>query len=279
MTNFTLPFLETMITQVCNLSCEGCTNYSDITHSGYVGWAEGKRSLTDWLEKINILEFGIIGGEPLINPEWREWVFGVRELLPAARIRFTTNGLLLHKHADIVNFLETIGNVTFKITQHLYDNNLQQQLEKIMSARTWRPVTEFGIRRWNGPNGLKLQINRPSEFIKTYKNSYHDMMPWNSDPILAFNNCCQQTCPLLFNHRIYKCSTAGLLTQTLSTFNFPNKAMWQPYVDHGVGIDSSDKDIQKFIENFGRPNAICAQCPTILDSGNKINHLMRVHKK
>jgi hypothetical protein len=55
--------------------------------------------------------------------------------------------------------------------------------------------------------------------------------------------------------------------------------MWQPYVDHGVGIDSSDKDIQKFIENFGRPNAICAQCPTILDSGNKINHLMRVHKK
>ena len=41
----TLPFLETMITQVCNLSCEGCTNYSDLEHKGYVKWKDGKRDL------------------------------------------------------------------------------------------------------------------------------------------------------------------------------------------------------------------------------------------
>ena len=41
----TLPFLETMATQACNLSCEGCTNYSDLNHNGYITWADMKAQL------------------------------------------------------------------------------------------------------------------------------------------------------------------------------------------------------------------------------------------
>jgi hypothetical protein len=279
MTKPYLPFLETMITQVCNLSCKGCTNYSDIFHTGYVSWLHGEQTLVAWLEKINIEEFGIIGGEPLINPEWRQWVAGIRRLLPAARLRFTTNGLLLHKHSDIVDFFESLGNITFKITVHTVDKNLQQQLEKIVASRHWLPVTEFGINRWAGPNGLRLQINRPEKFIKTYRNSYENMMPWLSDPGQAFDNCCQKTCPLLYNGRIYKCSTAGLLRDTLLRFNQPNYEMWKPYIDQGVGIDSSDQQIKSFVNNFAKPNAICAQCPTVNSVDSKINHTITVYKK
>jgi hypothetical protein len=50
-----LPFLETMITQVCNLSCHGCTNFSDLTHSGYVSWNQGKQWVESWIEHIDIL--------------------------------------------------------------------------------------------------------------------------------------------------------------------------------------------------------------------------------
>ena len=62
MSNPTLPFLETMLTQVCNLSCVGCTNYSDLKFSGYVPWDEGKEDLTNWLKKLTIPDFGLMGG-------------------------------------------------------------------------------------------------------------------------------------------------------------------------------------------------------------------------
>ena len=127
-----LPFLETMITQICNLSCEGCTNYSDLSHSGYVSWHQGRKQLESWLQRLDISDFGIMGGEPLINPKWRDWILGVRELMPQSQIRFTTNGLLLHKAPDILDLLESVGNIVFKITVHVRSRDLEGKISDIM---------------------------------------------------------------------------------------------------------------------------------------------------
>jgi hypothetical protein len=257
-----LPFLETMITQSCNISCLGCTNYSDLRHAGYVSWSQGQKEIQAWLDRIDIEEFGIIGGEPLINPEWREWIVGLRSLLPNAQLRFTTNGLLLRRAPDIIDLCESVGNIVFKITVHAHNVELENQIEKIMASRNWVPVNEYGISRWLGPNNVRFQINRPSTFLKTYKNSYENMQPWNSDPAQAFKRCCQQTCPLLYRGQIYKCSTAGLLKETLQRFDNPNIEQWMPYLAKGIAITDSDAVIQKFCDNFGLPNAICGQCPS-----------------
>ena len=40
---------------------------------------------------------GILGGEPLIHPQFIELCIAAREYLPYSRIRVTTNGLLLNK--------------------------------------------------------------------------------------------------------------------------------------------------------------------------------------
>lgn len=251
-----------MITQVCNLSCVGCTNYSDLPHKGYVPWSQGREWLQSWLARIDIQEFGIMGGEPLINPEWRAWLQGCRDLMPAAPLRFTTNGLLLNKHPDIIDFVTDIGNVVFKITVHLFDKELESIIERIKQAHAWEPVYEHGIHRWLGPNKTRFQINRPHTFVKTYQNDYPNMRPWHSDPQKAFKFCVQQTCPLLYQGRIYKCSTAGLLSDTLARFQNPNLAEWQPYIPQGIGTDSDLSLIQEFIENFGHASSICGQCPS-----------------
>jgi organic radical activating enzyme len=272
-----LPFVETMITQSCNISCLGCTNYSDLKHSGYVSWADGKQQIEAWLDRIEIPDFGIMGGEPLINPEVKDWVLGTRELLPNSQIRFTTNGLLLAKHYDIIDLMSFVGNCVFKITVHCNTEELENLIDQIKSSYNWETVIEHGITRFKTNNNFRFQINRPTRFIKTYKNAYNNMMPYNSDPTDAFNNCCQQTCPLLYNGRIYKCSTAGLLGETLKRFNNPNWDTWKHYVVDGITATCSDELLNQFIENFGNPHSICGQCP--VEKQGVIIHLENIGQK
>lgn len=269
-----LPFLETMITQVCNLSCEGCTNYSDLHHTGYVKWLDGKQSLEQWLEVIDIPDFGIMGGEPLINPQVYDWIYGIRELMPNTQIRFTTNGLLLRKakFKDIMNVMHDVGNIVFKITVHINNDVLMEFIDNTLSQYKWTEVVEFGIKRMKSHNNVRLQVNYPTTFTKTFKNNYNNMAPFVSNPELAFEQCVQQTCPLLYNNRIYKCSTSALLKDTLTRFNNPNLELWKEYMSNGIAINDSYKTINNFIKNFGKSHAICAQCPSKHNTNYSIPH-------
>lgn len=267
----TLPFLETMITQVCNISCHGCTNYSDLQHRGYVTWEDGKDQLEQWLKVIDIPDFGIMGGEPLINPEVRAWLLGVRGLMPNSQIRFTTNGLLLHKHLDILDLIHDIKNIVFKITVHKEDETLRGIIDDILTSNhKWKQVHEYGITRWKTDNDVRFQLSEPKTFVKSFKNSYNNMKPHNSNPAKAFDLCIQQTCPLLYKGKIYKCSTAGLLKDTLNRFGI-DKTDWNLYIDKGI---APTDDIESFINNFGKPNKICGQCPENNDA--IIDHLSTV---
>jgi len=274
-----LPFVETMVTQVCNLSCYGCTNYSDLPHQGYVTWAAGQRQLESWLERIDILDFGIMGGEPLINPDIEKWIIGVRELMPDTQIRFTTNGLLLKKKSHIVKLLHDVGNVVFKITKHLNDPEINSSINDVFNSYHWEPVHEYGIDRWKTTNNFRFYAPVPETFLKSYINDYHDMKPHHSNPVDAFEICCQKTCPLLYQGKIYKCSSNGLLVDTLQRFNNPNYNEWEPYIDSGLSSDCSEADLQCFLNNFGKPAKICGMCPTKNHADSKILHLQNVKLK
>lgn len=268
-----------MITQVCNLSCLGCTNYSDLKHHGYVSWDQGKEWLQSWKSRLDLDGFGIMGGEPLINPQVREWLRGTRDLFPSAQIRFTTNGLLLDRHWDIVDLAADLGNVTFKITVHTPGQEIDSLIDRMMKRYEWKPVREFGIDRWISKNNFRFQVNRPNTFLKTYRGSYQTMAPWMSNPKDAFDICVQQTCPLLHEGKIYKCSTAGLLSQTLERFDWPNRDQWNPFIPDGLSPDCDDQDLNNFISNFGKVHSICGQCPDSTMNESKVVHYDWVSKK
>jgi len=267
----TLPFLETMATQVCNLSCTGCTNYSDLPHQGYVRWTDMEQDLTAWLQVVDIADFGIMGGEPLINPEIHKWLYGVRSLMPQSQIRFTTNGLLLNRHFDVLDVAHEVGNTVFKITVHTPGSEIESVIQRIFDKYNWEPVIEHGIQRWRTTNNLRFQINRPVQFVKSYKGVYNNMRPYDSIPAESFGACIQQTCPLLYKGRIYKCSTQGLLKETLAKVGDPNLTEWKPYLVNGIGVDDID-DIDHFVSNFGKPAAVCCMCPSKHDSDAFIIH-------
>jgi organic radical activating enzyme len=274
-----LPFVEIMVTQVCNISCRGCTNYSDLPHAGYLTWSQGRAEIEPWLERIEILDFGILGGEPLINPDIRNWITGLRKLLPNAQLRFTTNGLLLEKNFDIVDLLADVGNCVFKVTVHVDNSSLEATIQKVMDRFKWNPIFEHGINRYVTNNGFRFQVNRPVMFTKSFLGSYTTMHPHNNRPEDAFEICSQKSCPLLYNGRLYKCSTSGLLVDTLSRFNWPNSEQWKPYIQSGIGVDCSDIELEDFINNFNQPHSMCSMCPSTLDTGSLLNHAENVIEK
>jgi len=210
-----------------------------------------------------------MGGEPLINPQIKDWLIGIRELMPNTTIRFPINGTRLHKHYDIVDLLHELGNVIFKITVHKEDVQTEKNIKYVLDKFDWKPVHEFGIDRYETTNGFKFQVNRPKEFFMTFKNNYANAEPYNSNPADAFKVCHQKQCPLLLNGRIYKCSTSGLMESVLERFDSPNYNKWEQYWDNrkngSIGLNSSDYEIKMFMNNIEQPHATCQQCPSELD--------------
>ena len=274
-----LEFLEVMVMRTCNLSCAGCTTFSDLTYKGFVSWDTGKSWLDPWLERINLNAIGVMGGEPLINPEIRQWIKGIREILPHTQIRFVTNGLLLEKNWDIVDLLDEVGNSVLKISYHVNNPILDNTIERIFNSFQWEPVHEFGINRYKNQRGLRFQIAKPQSFFKTFKNQYHNMEPHNNNPADAFDMCVQQKCPLLYNGKIWKCGTLALTPELLERMGNPNTEMWEPYIDTGLLPSCETNKLDKFLNNFGKPNKMCAQCPDKKDTESIIDHLSTVSYK
>ena len=103
------------------------------------------------------------------------------------------------------------------------------------------------------------------------------MQPYNSIPEEAFKLCCQQTCPLLYNGKLYKCSTSGLLADVLVKFDNPNLDQWEPYLIDGLTPTCSDQELKDFLDNFNKPHLQCGQCPS--DSSGILNHADNILEK
>jgi organic radical activating enzyme len=276
-----IPYAEAIVTQVCTLVCPGCSTYSDLDYKGYTCWEDARRDIEPWLERIEFEHFGIMGGEPLVNPKIKDWIIGIRELMPNTVIRFPVNGTLVHKHIDVVDLLHEMGNVIFKITVHTNDSRINEAVELVKNRYTWeKEIFEYNNTRLVTNNNFKFQVNRPETFFKTFQNEYENAAPYDSNPVEAFDQCHQKECPLLINGRIYKCSTSGLMDGVLKRFNYPNKNQWEPYLDNNkngsIGLDSTDRQIEAFVNNVRKPHATCRQCPT-KDNVTAINHQQTVY--
>ena len=271
-----LEFLEIMLIRICNLSCEGCTTFSDLKYQGYTTWAQGRAWLEPWINRVSIEAVGVMGGEPLINPQVREWLTGFRELMPNTQIRFVTNGLLLDRNWDVVDLLHSLGNSTLKISQHVINAEISAIIQRVQDSYDWQPVHEFGIDRWITTNQFRFQIAQPKTFLKTFRNEYDNMAPHDNAPHKAFDLCVQKRCPLLYNGRLYKCGTVGLTTELLDRYNRPNWEQWQPYLASGLEPSCSDLELEQFIRNFGQPHAVCRQCPSSQDLDSVVDHTKTV---
>lgn len=338
-----------MLSNSCTLSCFGCTNYSDYNMKGSLEFNEFKTWIDEWSKIIDIGTFGFMGGEPLINPNWKKFMQYTREVLPDTELSLITNATLCHRWPGFAKFLAELGNVHIKFSVHeidkpylynaindvlsiegwesvkfykkievvdfsvsynevkgsswplyedfisnntknistdiineiqefgfynlIYQNQVAQKQNKILEKF---PVQEYHNKKYN----MVFRISVPSQFTKTWKgDNYYNMKPYNNNPTESFKICTQDVCPLLYKGRLYKCSSVALLDKVLLDHFIVNDPDWNPYLKYkGVHYTDSISDIQSWIDNFGKPHAICRMCPTDKDQPY-YDHLKNVDSK
>ena len=266
-----VPYIETMISQACTLSCKGCTNYSDynvkrpvLTYKEYCNWFD------PWWEKIEFDVIGFIGGEPMINPELKDFLYKTQRKTEKC-VMLVTNATLWHKWPGFMDFLKDTGDVILKFSVHQPNAPyMQKAIQEVLDSLPWERthsdhdfIENYECKEYR----LNFQIDRTTAFLKTWKgNSYLDMKPYNSNPGKAFSICSQSHCPLLYNGRLYKCSSIAMLENVLTDHNRHQDPDWQDYLTYkGVGPNDDYADIVDWASNYAKPHKICKMCPEPAD--------------
>lgn len=169
------PCMEYMVVNIldhCNLRCKGCDHFACIAEPYFVPEETIHRDIkrmSDLLKHDNVIQIGVMGGEPLLHPELNKILKDIRNCFPYTIIRLTTNGLLLMKQDEefwktcrenkvtIVNtkypinldFEGMIGkareeNVSFKFFEGTGDHLVKKSFKKIINLEgTSNPVKSF----------------------------------------------------------------------------------------------------------------------------------------
>jgi len=262
-----ISYLETMLTYACTLSCRSCTNYSDYgMKGGHVKWSTAKPWLDAWFDRIRVDCFGFIGGEPLMNPELETWIREFRKNYPFTTIMIVTNAQLFTKNLWILDVMEELGMIYLKFTNHIPKAKyFTKAVDTVLSRFPWEYKPEWE-RYFYQEKILDFLVSESPTFMKTYRGEYGSMKPYNNDPQQAFKICNQQICPLLYNGRLYKCSSLGMLSRVLQDHGQVDDPDWQPFVQNqGLDLSCSDEELRAWADNFGKPIKECRMCPTEKD--------------
>lgn len=113
-----LDYVEIEVSRGCNLNCKGCNEFSNLIDKSCYGDLESTRRDLLRLKELfwGIGKIRLMGGEPLINPAFPEFVRTAREVFPDCDLRLLSNGILIPQLS--IEDLQTIKkyNCSFDIS-------------------------------------------------------------------------------------------------------------------------------------------------------------------
>jgi organic radical activating enzyme len=109
------------ITEVCNLNCPQCHRFSNYNVTGHYRWEDYAEEYRQWTNLVVWDNYTLLGGEPMANKGYKDWVKGLYELNPNARGKILTNGSYLRADDDELYNLLKDYNCEIEIGLHNED--------------------------------------------------------------------------------------------------------------------------------------------------------------
>ena len=91
-----VPSLEADITDKCNLHCAGCYHFANFSVAeDFYPIENFRRDMSRIAQTCDVLEFHLLGGEPLFLKNLDKYLIVARQCLPNSDLRILTNGTLI----------------------------------------------------------------------------------------------------------------------------------------------------------------------------------------
>lgn len=226
-----IHYFETHITEACNLKCRGCSHFSVFAKPKHKDLDEFEREFKR-LSEIEFIEvIRLMGGEPLLNPDFMEYCRRARWFFPASHIVLVTNGLLMDR---LLPYTDELADLNIDVTMSDYHLPLQDKAK----LRTL-PLTELHEKG----NLYNISLDPTG----------------SRDPNLAFARC-----DLHQNHwhyfqdgKFYPCCIAGTIHDFLEHFNLD----WG-FKPEDLGIDIFTHTSREIERHINSPCELCKFCAT-----------------
>lgn len=185
--------LEIYLTNGCNLKCKFCSHFNPYRR-GIVPTEMLVESMETWAKKVCPRKFGLLGGEPLLHPDFPLLLRKARECWPASRLIVTTNGLLVAaKKEPLINVLYETGAEVL-LSEHLTDE----------AGRTAFNAAKTILQNANIPTTIIPSASRWKEYY--FFDDHGKPLPYHSRPEAAWTMCGPNTCFNLTGNKLYRCS-------------------------------------------------------------------------
>lgn len=229
---------------------------------------------------MDIGRISFMGGEPLINPDYIDWLYNVRRLWPNAKINVFTNGTRFNDQPVLYDTIVKLnhayaGKVEIIVSLHdpdhesltldfinTYFNNPQTVETEITDAQVRRPTLKY-----IDDNGVILNLTKNYQFHTSsiIVNDDHTATLHQSDPERAFEICNVKTCHHMQDGKLYKCGPMGMLPYVVERFqiNSRQEDLDLLYSYKPATTEWPVEQIATFVEELKQKRSIpqCGVCP------------------
>lgn len=222
-----IDYIETHITEACNLKCRGCSHFSVFAKPKHKDLEDFRKEFARLSDITDIGTIRLMGGEPLLNPRFMDYCFIARNFFPNSKIALVTNGLLGERLVPHEDELEQL-----RINVTISDYHLDKQKSSMQ-------YTERHDKGWL--YNISLDMNGKQDMDKSFKNCDLHQGKWY----------------FLKDGRLYPCCVAGTIQDFWNHFG----------LDWGIDQKSlsidifthTEKEIEAFLQN---PCELCRYCDT-----------------
>ncbi|WP_287492386.1 radical SAM protein [Sellimonas sp.] len=276
MKKFKISYIETMVSYQCNLSCIGCSNFCDYPHKGYENWETNEANIEQWAKIIEPEVFGIMGGEPLLNPELEKWIYGIRKYFPKTTILLMTNGTLLKNNSYIIDVLLNNSPSSIFITlqrerediNNFVEQYINESKKRFIRKEIYQPLLDKEYILLD-KRKFSIQIHETDKFIKRYRGYGINIYPYNScSQEEAYELCIDR--PILYKHQLYRCGKIPLLKETLKLtgqiLDRETNNIWKECLDYrGLKCSDNESLMEEFFSKLHVSESVCKTCPSKKD--------------
>lgn len=271
MNNLHIPYCEFYITNVCNLACPGCNRFNNYHFTGYQKWQDYADEYRSWSQEVTIGSIAILGGEPLLNPTFLDWVNGIRDLWPRVPMRVITNGYHLLK---VKNLYETVRRNRVELWVGIHNKmHKKQTIDRVHQFLQGPISSEFDDSvpyqhklRLTDANGITVVIEYNWWFHQgALVQTLTGFIPHNSDAEKAHQNCHMKDCHHFIKGKLYKCGVVALLPEFEKQHNLIMSTEDQELLLSYRPLEINDDiEVKKhFIGNLSKSIPQCKFCPEV----------------